>query len=77
MFEDGFGVFFTGNEDVVNGNVKLILGLIWHLIIRYQISSAKSKAPPKKTMLQWLQSAIPDVNMSNLTSDWNNGIALQ
>ncbi|XP_064615046.1 filamin-A-like isoform X2 [Liolophura sinensis] len=74
--EDHVRMVNIGNEDVVNGNVKLILGLIWHLIIRYQISSSKSKAPPKKIMLQWLQSAIPDISMSNLTSDWNNGIAL-
>lgn len=45
--------FFLGNEDIVNGNLKLILGLIWSLIVRYQIG--RSKFPPKKLMLAWLK----------------------
>ncbi|ESO98829.1 hypothetical protein LOTGIDRAFT_231195 [Lottia gigantea] len=64
----------TGSEDIVNGNQKLILGLIWHLILRYQIG--KTKFPPKKLMLAWLQAVIPDCNISNFTSDWNDGVAL-
>ncbi|KAK6195551.1 hypothetical protein SNE40_000959 [Patella caerulea] len=63
-----------GSEDIVNGNQKLILGLIWHLILRYQIG--KTKFPPKKLMLAWLKAVIPDCNISNFTSDWNDGVAL-
>lgn len=44
---------FVGNVDIVNGNLKLILGLIWSLIVRYQIG--KSKFPPRKLMLSWLK----------------------
>lgn len=44
---------FSGNVDIVNGNLKLILGLIWSLIVRYQIG--KSKFPPRKLMLAWLK----------------------
>ncbi|KAK6962673.1 filamin-A [Biomphalaria glabrata] len=65
-----------GNDDIVGGNLKLILGLLWHLIIRYQISSNKSAVPPKKLMLSWFQNALPQMNISNFTSDWRNGIAL-
>ena len=78
MSFQGFTVFyftFTGPEDIVNGNLKLILGLIWHLILRYQIG--KSKFPTKKLMLAWLQAVIPDCKIANFTSDWNDGIALQ
>ena len=64
-----------GPEDIINGNLKLILGLIWHLILRYQIG--KSKFPTKKLMLAWLQAVIPDCRINNFTSDWNDGIALQ
>ena len=39
--------------DIVNGNLKLILGLIWSLIVHYQIG--RSKFPPKKLMLAWLK----------------------
>lgn len=52
----------TGNVDIVNGNLKLILGLIWSLIVRYQIG--KSKFPPRKLMLAWLK-----VGIRNCTGD--------
>ena len=46
----------AGNIDIVNGNLKLILGLIWSLIVRYQIGP--SKFPPKKLMLAWLKVSV-------------------
>ena len=67
----------TGSDDVVNGNIKLILGLVWSLIQRYQISGKKTKAPPKKLMTTWFQSVLPELNITNFTSDWNDGIKLQ
>lgn len=63
-----------GNVDIVNGNVKLILGLIWSLIVRYQIG--RSKFPPRKLMLAWLQAALPKCKINNLTTDWNSGVNL-
>ncbi|XP_055380209.1 filamin-A isoform X2 [Condylostylus longicornis] len=63
-----------GNVDIVNGNIKLILGLIWSLIVRYQIG--RSKFPPRKLMLAWLQAALPDCRIANLTTDWNSGVNL-
>lgn len=71
---DGVKLVNIGNVDIVNGNVKLILGLIWSLIVRYQIG--KSKFPPRKLMLAWLQAALPDCKVTNLTSDWNSGVLL-
>ena len=65
----------VGNEDIVNGNRKLILGMVWHLILHYQIG--KSAIPPKKLMLTWLQAVIPECGISNFSSDWNDGIALK
>ncbi|XP_078312683.1 filamin-A-like isoform X1 [Crassostrea virginica] len=63
-----------GPEDIVSGNLKLILGLIWHLILRYQIG--KTKFPTKKLMLAWLQAVIPECSITNFSSDWNSGVAL-
>ncbi|CAG0919941.1 unnamed protein product, partial [Notodromas monacha] len=71
---DGIKLVNIGNEDIVNGNLKLILGLIWSLILRYQIG--RSKFPPKKLMLAWLQAVIPECRPTNFTSDWNSGISL-
>ena len=74
MTDDDIKMVNIGNEDVVNGNLKLILGLIWHLILRYQIG--KTGLPPKKLMLSWLNSWIPEVGIRNFTSHWNDGLAL-
>ncbi|XP_041356367.1 filamin-A-like [Gigantopelta aegis] len=76
IVDDNIRLVNIGNEDVVNGNLKLVLGLLWHLILRYQISSSKSKAPPKKLMLAWFQSVLPDMEISNFTEAWSTGIAL-
>lgn len=65
---------FAGNVDIVNGNLKLILGLIWSLIVRYQIG--RSKFPPRKLMLAWLQAVLPECRVSNFTTDWNSGVLL-
>ena len=51
-----------GNVDIVNGNLKLLLGLIWSLIVRYQIG--RSKFPPKKLMLAWLKAVLPECKVS-------------
>ncbi|XP_071442492.1 filamin-C isoform X2 [Hetaerina americana] len=71
---DGVKLVNIGNIDIVNGNLKLILGLIWSLIVRYQIG--RSKFPPKKLMLAWLQAVIPERRVSNFTTDWNSGVLL-
>ncbi|XP_069103438.1 filamin-B-like isoform X5 [Argopecten irradians] len=63
-----------GSDDISNGNLKLILGLIWHLILRYQIG--KTKFPAKKLMLAWLKAVIPECNITNFTTCWNDGVAL-
>lgn len=72
--QDGVKLVNIGNVDIVNGNLKLILGLIWSLIVRYQIG--RSKFPPRKLMLAWLQAVLPECKVNNLTTDWNSGILL-
>lgn len=72
--DDGIKLVNIGNVDISNGNLKLILGLIWHLILRYQIG--KTKIPPKKLILAWIRSVLPQYQISNLTSDLNDGIVI-
>ncbi|XP_063231927.1 LOW QUALITY PROTEIN: filamin-C [Bacillus rossius redtenbacheri] len=71
---DGVKLVNIGNVDIVNGNLKLILGLIWSLIVRYQIG--RSKFPPKKLMLAWLKAVLPECRVTNFTTDWNSGVCL-
>lgn len=74
MAQDNIKLVNIGNTDIVEGNLKLILGLVWSLILRYQIG--RTNFPPKKLMLAWLRAVLPDLQVSNFTTDWNSGMAL-
>ena len=75
----------VGPSDIVDGNSKLILGLIWTLIQHYQINQAVRQAgiagnvkglSPKQALLKWLQSKLGEHPIGppvNLTSDWADG----
>lgn len=54
-----------GSIDIVSGNLKLTLALLWQLITRYQLG--KASVPPKKLILAWLDAVLPDFNIANLT----------
>lgn len=55
-------------SDILKGNLKLILGLIWTLILKYQISlpmmddgddeEAKNMTP-KQALMGWVKSKLP------------------
>nr|WAW84873.1 filamin-like 3 [Halisarca dujardinii] len=74
-----------GTADIVDSNMKLILGLVWTLILHYQISmgfgltddkgSRKSTTTPKQALLNYVkgQVTIPNKQIRNFTSDWNDG----
>ncbi|XP_052782303.1 filamin-B-like isoform X2 [Mya arenaria] len=74
--DDNVKLVNVGGDDIVNGNVKIILGLVWSLVQRYQIAGRKGKAPPRKLMTLWFRALLPDLDITNFTSDWNDGVAL-
>lgn len=55
--------FYAGSGDIVDNNLKLILGLIWTLILHYQISigfgigddKGKDGPSPKQALMSYLQ----------------------
>ncbi|XP_060897718.1 filamin-B isoform X2 [Labrus mixtus] len=72
------------SKAIVDGNLKLILGLIWTLILHYSISmpmwegedeDTESKTP-KQRLLGWIQNKVPDLPIHNFSQDWRNGRAL-
>ena len=70
------------SSEIVDGNLKLILGLVWTLILHYQISLGfkdGSGLTPKQALLKWLQDKLknrPVGPPKNLTSDWTDGLRL-
>ena len=71
-----FDCSFSGPEDIYNGEVKLILGFIWTVIRHFQIRSTGRALSTKNAMLAWINTQIPDQNITNFTTDWNDGVAL-
>lgn len=68
-----------GAEDVVDGNRKIILGLIWTLILRFTISDISEEGmTAKEGLLLWCQrktACYDEVDVRNFTDSWNDGLA--
>lgn len=69
----------------MDGNLKLILGLIWTLILHYSISMPMwededdedaKKLTPKQRLLGWIQNKVPQLPITNFHRDWRDGKAL-
>jgi hypothetical protein len=69
-----------GAEDVVDGNRKIILGLIWTLILRFTISDINEEGlSAKEGLLLWCQrktACYDEVEIRDFSSSWNDGLAL-
>lgn len=84
MMDEKIKLVNIGSEDIVRGNVKLILGMLWQLIQRYQLSGGtaeeegkKRAIPPKKLILEWVNGLLPEGrSCKNFSRDWNDGILL-
>ena len=73
----------SGPSDIVDGKLKLILGLIWRLILKYQIAvihpniqTSPRKVTPRNILLAWFQAVLPHHKITNFTSNWSDGINL-
>ena len=68
-----------GAEDIVDGNTKIILGLIWTLILRFTISDINAEGmSAKEGLLLWCQrktACYDEVDVRDFSSSWNDGLA--
>jgi hypothetical protein len=72
---EGIKLVGVGGGDIVDGNLKLILGLIWTIILRYQIQVANGNSA-RQELLDWVRSMIPEYNINNFANDWSSGRAI-
>lgn len=72
----------VGQYDVLDGNVKLVLGLIWTLVYAVQIGGIKgddAKGSGKEGLLLWIQKATKGyegVQAKNFTTAFKDGLCL-
>ncbi|XP_075905519.1 dystrophin isoform X3 [Nelusetta ayraudi] len=74
-----------GAADIVDGNHKLILGLIWSIIVHWQVKDVMKdvmaglqQTNSEKILLSWVRQntrQYPQVNVVNFSSSWNDGLA--
>ncbi|XP_075219843.1 dystonin-like protein short stop isoform X29 [Lycorma delicatula] len=69
-------------EDIVDGNPKLTLGLIWTIILHFQISDIVVGQEPnvsaKDALLRWARRSTakyPGVRVNDFTASWRDGLA--
>ncbi|KAK6631706.1 hypothetical protein RUM43_013770 [Polyplax serrata] len=72
------------SECIVDGNQKLTLGLIWSIIMKFQVDMLKGsmaelhQSSLEKTLLAWCQHSTknyPGVEVRNFTTSWSDGLA--
>eukprot|EP00795_Rhopilema_esculentum_P007424 gene7424-13183_t len=71
------------SDDIVDGNPKLTLGLIWIIILHFQVSTVKEifkqeQLTPKEALIIWckeLADGYPGVRIENFTTAWKDGLA--
>ncbi|XP_063241315.1 dystrophin, isoforms A/C/F/G/H-like [Bacillus rossius redtenbacheri] len=73
------------NNDIVDGNPKLTLGLVWSIILHWQVHfhlkdlmSDLQQTNLEKTLLAWCRQntkEYPGVDVKNFTTSWSDGLA--
>ncbi|KAI1331131.1 calponin homology domain-containing protein [Xylariaceae sp. FL0255] len=75
----GIALVNIGAEDIVDGNRRIILGLIWTLILRFTISDINAEGmTAKEGLLLWCQrktACYEEVEVRDFSASWNDGLA--
>uniref|UniRef100_A0A9J8CYT5 Actinin, alpha 2b n=1 Tax=Cyprinus carpio carpio TaxID=630221 RepID=A0A9J8CYT5_CYPCA len=76
----GVKLVSIGAEEIVDGNVKMTLGMIWTIILRFAIQDISvEETSAKEGLLLWCQrktAPYRNVNIQNFHVSWKDGLAL-
>ncbi|XP_048391946.1 alpha-actinin-2 isoform X1 [Stegostoma tigrinum] len=76
----GVKLVSIGAEEIVDGNVKMTLGMIWTIILRFAIHDISvEETSAKEGLLLWCQrktAPYKNVNVQNFHTSWKDGLAL-
>lgn len=68
------------SEEITDENLKLILGMIWTVILRFAIADiSEEELSAKEALLLWCKkktAGYNGVNVENFTTSWKDGLAL-
>lgn len=77
--ERGVSLVSIGSEDICDGNVKLTLGMIWTIILRFAISDLSEEGlSAKQGLLLWCQKKTKgyrDVDVKDFQDSFKDGLA--
>merc|ERR1712214_125661 len=75
----GVKLVSIGAEEIVDGNVKMTLGMIWTIILRFAIQDISvEEMTAKEGLLLWCQrktAPYKNVNIQNFHLSWRDGLA--
>merc|ERR1712158_357080 len=75
----GVKLVSIGAEEIVDGNVKMTLGMIWTIILRFAIQDISvEEMTAKEGLLLWCQrktAPYKNVNVQNFHLSWRDGLA--
>ncbi|OCT79830.1 alpha-actinin-2 [Xenopus laevis] len=76
----GVKLVSIGAEEIVDGNIKMTLGMIWTIILRFAIQDISvEETSAKEGLLLWCQrktAPYRNVNIQNFHTSWKDGLGL-
>jgi len=77
--DKGVKLVSIGAEEIVDGNLKMTLGMIWTIILRFAIQDISvEESSAKEGLLLWCQrktAPYKNVNVQNFHTSWKDGLA--
>uniref|UniRef100_A0A6B2KZD0 Calponin-homology (CH) domain-containing protein n=1 Tax=Arcella intermedia TaxID=1963864 RepID=A0A6B2KZD0_9EUKA len=81
MQQNGIKLVATGSEDIHYGRTKYVLGMVWTLILYYQLDSSEDEEElgmsMRSALLEWCNNILQPqgITVKNFTDHWKDGRA--